>query len=199
MDKLFSLDEFLHNRMLLQSSSNGWTVLIVDLNDIPSIVDDLKDTLEIFIESEIAIISGKKGAKDLDEQIREASQDYLVIFNLELWNEQEWNIFDGFRSSLDQDKKGGFLILCEQSVYLMNRNAPHFVSWASRKFYRLKKDAEMLTQTERDRRLNALQENFEMSDQDVIDLAENRQLPSDPEFGEWLILLDRGDLLERQK
>jgi len=199
MDKLFSLDDFLHHRMLLQSSSNGWTVLIVDLNDIPSIVDDLKDTLEIFIESEIAIISGKKGAKDLDEQIREASQDYLVIFNLELWNEQEWNIFDGFRSSLDQDKKGGFLILCEQSVYLMNRNAPHFVSWASRKFYRLKKDAEMLTQTERDRRLNALQENFEMSDQDVIDLAENRQLPADPEFGEWLILLDRGDLLERQK
>jgi hypothetical protein len=81
----------------------------------------------------------------------------------------------------------------------MLHNAPNFVSWLGARIYQFQKDAEMLTQTERDRRLKALQENFEMSDQDVIDLAENRQLPSDPEFGEWLILLDRGDLLERQK
>jgi len=30
-------------------------------------------------------------------------------------------------------------------------------------------------------------------------LAENRQLPHDPEYAEWLILLNRGDLLEQQK
>jgi len=56
-----------------------------------------------------------------------------------------------------------------------------------------------LTTEECDERIDALQEYLGKTNDEVITLAENRQLPTDPEYAEWLILLNRGDLLERQK
>jgi hypothetical protein len=67
------------------------------------------------------------------------------------------------------------------------------------RIYYLQKDAEILSDEECERRLAALQEWTGKTNEDVIALAENRQLPTDPEYGEWIILLNRGDLLERQK
>jgi hypothetical protein len=44
-------------------------------------------------------------------------------------------------------------------------------------------------------RLQSLRDHFELSDLQVIELAERRALPDDVAFTEWLILLGRGDLL----
>ena len=198
MDKLFSLDELLQ-RITARPDGNIWMALIVAIDEIESTLEELQDTLEIFNECETGTFSGKEGALNLVQKINQNSEAYILLYDFEDWDSQQWKTFDGCRSHLDQGKKGGFLILTQESTRLMLHNAPNFVSWLGARIYQFQKDAEMLTQTERDRRLNALQENFEMSDQDVINRAENRQLPSDPEFGEWLILLDRGDLLERQK
>ena len=174
MDRLFSLDELLQ-RITARPDGNIWMALIVGIDDIESTLEDLQDTLEIFNECETGTLSGKEGALDLVQQINQNSKAYILLYDFENWDSQQWKIFDGFRSHLDQGKKGGFLILTQQSTRLMLHNAPNFVSWLGARIYQFQKDAEMLTQTERDRRLNALQENFEMSDQDVIDLAENRQ------------------------
>ncbi|MEB3121952.1 MAG: ABC transporter permease [Snowella sp.] len=198
MDKLFSLDELLQ-RITARPDGNIWMALIVAIDEIESTLEELQDTLEIFNECETGTLSGTEGALDLVQQINQNSEAYILLYDFENWDSQQWKTFDGFRSHLDQGKKGGFLILTQESTRLMLHNAPNFVSWLGARIYQFQKDSEMLTQTERDRRLNALQENFKMSDQDVIELAENLKLPADPEFGEWLILLDRGDLLERQK
>ena len=198
MNRLFSLDELLQ-RITARPDGNIWMALIVAIDEIESTLEELQDTLEIFNECETGTLSGTEGALDLVQQINQNSEAYILLYDFENWDSQEWKTFDGFRSHLDQGKKGGFLILTQESTRLMLHNAPNFVSWLGARVYQFQKDAEMLTQIERDRRLNALQENFKMSDQDVIKLAENRKLPADPEFGEWLILLDRGDLLERQK
>lgn len=88
-------------------------------------------------------------------------------------------------------------MLSEQSNRLMVSNAPHFVSFVSSRIYYLDKDSNVLTPEECEQRLSALQDWSGQTNADVIALAENRQLPADPEYGEWLILLDRGDLLER--
>ena len=91
------------------------------------------------------------------------------------------------------------LVISEQANYLMVHNTPNFVSWLGARIYYLQKDAEILSDEECDCRLAALQEWTGKTNKEVIALAENRQLPTDPEYGEWLILLNRGDLLERQK
>jgi len=196
MDNLFSLDEFLQrNGGLLDS--NIWMVLVVDINDLESTVADLQDTIEIFSECSTVTISGESRARNLIEKIREASEEYFLLWQLDGWDNNEWTIFDALRSRLDRDKKGGILVISKQANDLMIHNAPNFLSWLGARIYYLQKDAEILSDEECDRRLVALQEWTGKTNEEVIALAENRQLPTDPEYGEWLILLDRGDLLER--
>jgi len=196
MDDLFSLDEFLQrNGGLLDS--NIWMVLVVDINDLESTVADLQDTIEIFSECSTVTISGESRARNLIEKIREASEEYFLLWQLDGWDNNEWTIFDALRSRLDRDKKGGILVISKQANDLMIHNAPNFLSWLGARIYYLQKDAEILSDEECDRRLVALQEWTGKTNEEVIALAENRQLPTDPEYGEWLILLDRGDLLER--
>lgn len=196
MDNLFSLDEFLQrNGGLLDS--NIWMVLVVDINDLESTVADLQDTIEIFSECSTVTISGESRARNLIEKIREASEEYFFLWQLDGWDNNEWTIFDALRSRLDRDKKGGILVISKQANDLMIHNAPNFLSWLGARIYYLQKDAEILSDEECDRRLVALQEWTGKTNEEVIALAENRQLPTDPEYGEWLILLDRGDLLER--
>ena len=201
MDKLSSIDELLQ-RIGSRPDGNIWMVIAVDIDDIKSITKDLQDTIEIFSECITGTISGESGARDLINQISKASEEYLLLWKLDDWDNNEWKIFDALRSRLDKGNKGGkggLLIISEQANYLMLHNAPNFVSWLGARIYYLDKDAEILSDEECDRRLSALQEWANKTNEEVIILAENRQLPTDPEYGEWLILLDRGDLLERQK
>jgi hypothetical protein len=198
MHKLLSLDEFLQrNGGLLDS--NIWIVLIVNIDDIESMATDLQDTIEIFSECTTGTISGESGARDLINQISEASEEYFLLWKLDDWDSNQWKIFDALRSRLDKGNKGGLLVISEQANDLMIHNAPNFLSWLGARMYYLQKDAEILSDEECDPRLAALQEWTGKTNDEVIALAENRQLPTDPEYGEWLILLNRGDLLERQK
>jgi hypothetical protein len=198
MIKLFSVDELLQ-RIRARPDANIWMVLVVDISDIESIVTDLQDTIEIFSECITVTISGESGARDLINQISKASEEYFLLWKLDDWDSNQWKIFDALRSRLDKGNKGGLLVISEQANDLMIHNAPNFLSWLGARIYYLQKDAEILSDEECDRRLAALQEWTGKTNDEVIALAENRQLPTDPEYGEWLILLNRGDLLERQK
>ena len=198
MHKLFSVDELLQ-KIGAQPDGNIWMTLVVNIDDIESIATDLQDTIEIFSECNTGTISGEFGARDLIDQISEASEEYFLLWKLDDWDNNEWKTFDALRSRLDKGSKGGLLVISKQANYLMMHNAPNFVSWLGARIYYLQKDAEILSDEECDRRLAALQEWTGKTNKEVIALAENRQLPTDPEYGEWLILLNRGDLLERQK
>ena len=199
MDKLSSVDELLQKIELRPPDSNSWMVLVTMPDDIQSIIDELQDSVEIFSECETLTISGKSGAKNLVKCIKDTSQEYFLLHQFESWDSNEWKIFDAFRTQLDKNTNGGLLVLSEESNRLMVSNAPHFVSFVSSRIYYLDKDADILTPEECEQRLSALQEWSGQTNEEIIALAENRQLPTDPEYGEWLILLNRGDLLERQK
>ena len=199
MDKLFSLDELLIRIGSHPESSNFWAILVIKSEDMISTVADLEDTLEIFIESAIALISGENGARELIKQVETSAQEYLLLWQLETWELADWRSFDGFRSRLDKGKKGGLILLTEQSTHSLMHYCPNLASWLGAKVFYFEKDAELLTAEESKLRLAALQEWAKTSNDEVIKLAENLQLPHDPEYAEWLILLNRGDLLEQQR
>jgi hypothetical protein len=198
MDRLFPLDELLI-RIGSHPDSNIWAVLVVKPEDMTSTVLDLQDTLEIFIESEIAIISGENGVRELIGKVKQAEQDYILLWQLEAWQTADWRSFDAFRSNLDKEGNGGLILLTKESTYSLLHNAPNLASWLGAKVFYFEKDAEMLTDHEVNLRLSALQEWLNKTNDEVTKIAENSQLPHDPEYAEWLILLNRGDLLEQQK
>jgi hypothetical protein len=52
-----------------------------------------------------------------------------------------------------------------------------------------------MTASERKQRITDLESHFHMMSSDVILRAQSGKLPAEPHFVEWLVLLDRGDLV----
>jgi hypothetical protein len=179
-----------------QPDGNIWTILVVETSDIDEVVEELSETISIFSECEIKVISVQNGASDLVEQIIQSSEDYLLLWTFEAWNCEDWHRLDACRSSLSKPR-GGMLVLSSTSAEMMLNCAPNFCSWVGSRVYALEKDSEFLTDLDREIRLSALREWSGLSDAAVVESAESYQLPRTPEYIEWLILLGRGDLIER--
>lgn len=196
INKIISIDEFIQ-RIGMQPFGNIWSVLIIDTQNIEKVIEELRDTINIFAECEILIVSGINGVDELIEQVQDATEDYLILYQLNNWQERDWKKLDGYRSRLDKHKLGGLLVLSQAAAVQMVINAPNLSSWLGSKIYNLELDIELLNEEEKQLRLAALREWSNKTDQEIIALAEANKLPPDSEYGEWLILLDRGDLVER--
>jgi hypothetical protein len=179
-----------------QPDGNIWTVLVVEDSEIDEVIEELSETIGIFTECEIKIISAQNGASELVEQIKQSSADYLLLWTFETWNCKDWYGLDTGRSSLSKPR-GGMLVLSSTSAEMMLNCAPNFCSWVGSRMYALAKDSAYLTDQERETRLSILREWSGLSDAEVLESAASHQLPPTPEYGEWLVLLGRGDLIER--
>ncbi|HBE18708.1 MAG TPA: ABC transporter permease [Cyanobacteria bacterium UBA11149] len=195
MIRSISLDDFLQ-RVGSQPNGNVWSAIVVSSSYLSEVIEDLKETIGIFTECEIGVISGKNGATNLIISVENTAEDYLVLYDLESWNRDNWREFDYARSRLAK-KRGGVLVLASESIESLSRFAPNFASWLGSRIYLFDRGRELLTADERQERLLALQEYLGLSNSEVIELAKAHKLPSDPEYGEWLILLNREDLIER--
>ncbi|MDY7012922.1 MAG: ABC transporter permease [Cyanobacteriota bacterium] len=194
--KATSHDNFLQ-RIGIQSNGNIWSALIVDPTEIEEVLEDLQETIEVFAECEVAVISCDRGTPNALKQIQNISANYFLLYNLEAWKIEDWQALDFSRSRLDKQTRGGVFVLSVESAKTMLNYAPNLVSWFGTRIYQFDKDADLMTQQEREIRLSALREWFGKSDLEIIAMAESSQLPPAPEYGEWLILLNRGDLIER--
>lgn len=188
-----SIDEFLQ-RIGSQPNGNIWSALITSNSYIQQLVDDLQETLSIFAECEIGCFSANNETHVFVEQIIQATEDYLILWNFEQWNKNNWYELDCMRSSLMR-KRGVVLILSADSAKTMFSYAPNIVSWLGSRVYSFLKDTELLSVEEIQERLATLREWSGLTDSQIIEMAETRTLPPEPEYAEWLVLLERGDLV----
>jgi hypothetical protein len=195
-----TVQEILSN-IRVQPNRNIWSVLVINNNDITEVLEELTDGIEIFVESSVEIINVEEKANSFNvksiDNIFNPDINYFLLWGFDNWGDAQWRQLDYLRSSLDHEKRCGLLIVSQQSVEKMITNAPNFSSWIDGKIFHLVLGAEILTPEECESRLVALREWTGISDNEVIRKAETHQLPYDPEYGEWLILLGRGDLIAR--
>lgn len=193
--KSLSIDEFLQ-RVGSQPNGNIWSVLVTQDANNQELVEELQESLGIFTECEVGVISASDNVNSVVDNIQESVEDYLIIWDLEDWLEGNWREFDQMRSRLLK-KRGVVLILSSASVEKMFSDAPNLVSWIGSRVYGFIKNSELLSEEERQIRLSALREWSGLSDSRLIELAEAHNLPLEPEYGEWLVLLGREDLIGR--
>lgn len=169
---------------------NVWSALVIEEQEAAQVLKELQDGVEIFAECTVASFD----MQDTEAKIN-VDTDYLLLWNFEKWTDLMWQQFDCKRSYLDRDKRGGAIILSEPALAEMLSHAPNFSSWVGSKIFRLILGSELLTDEECEKRLATLREWKGLTDEEVIAQAEAKKLPRDPEYGEWLILLNRGDLI----
>jgi hypothetical protein len=196
MSDVFSIDELLQRVGTQPADGNVWFVLVLPEADHADLAADLGDVLEIFTESSVASLSGNNGVEQLVEQVETSEAASLILSGLEQWTGADWRHLDQLRSNLAL-QRGAFLLLSEEAASLLLNHAPNLASWIAGRVYSFTYGTEFLTVDEQDARLTGLREWAGQTDDEIIALAESNQLSPEPEYGEWLVLLGRGDLIER--
>jgi hypothetical protein len=108
-----------------------------------------------------------------------------------------WGALDRARSRLEH---GG----TERLVFVMSEaarvraatHAPNVWSFLASAVYALGDD-EPMSVDEREARLVALREAYGLTDEQVVEKFQHGTAPASPDVAEWLVLIGRGDLLER--
>jgi hypothetical protein len=189
-----SCDEILQ-RILSLPKHNSWSVLIVPAEQQQLTIEELEETIPVFLEESIYVISANTNVATLLESIY-SSDEFVFLWNFESWTAKDWRQLDYDRSQFSRDR-GGLFLLTPETAASFQTQAPNFASWVGGKVYTLQLGTEILTEAERQKRLETLQSSLGITHDEVIRLAEADELLPDPVYGEWLILLDRGDLVGR--
>jgi hypothetical protein len=189
-----SLDEILQ-RVSSLPNANFWSVLVTAPAQQQQALTELEESIPIFIDEAVKVIAINPDVELLIHEVQ-SSEAYILLWQFDIWQQEKWQQFDYARSRFSHEK-GGILLLTHHSAAQFQTYAPNFASWIGSRVYELQLGLEILTEAESQQRLKALQQFTGKTDVEVIRLAETGQLPTSPEYGEWLVLLGRGDLLER--
>ncbi len=184
-------------RVYAQPKSNSWSVLITDAETMSSKVEELKEEIEVISDLSVSILSALEDPETLLRNLAESISDYYLIWNFEAWDANQWQAFDMLRSHLDREAFGGALLLSKQPVNLLFDHAPNLTSWIGGRVYSIEERSDFLTEEERERRLDGFRTHYNYSDDEVVDFASRKEISLNPDIGEWLILLGREDLIER--
>lgn len=189
-----SLDEILQ-RISSLPNDNFWLVLVTAPAQQQQALTELEESIPIFIDEAVKVIAITPDVELLIHEVQ-SSEAYILLWQFDIWQQEQWQQFDYARSRFSHEQ-GGILLLTPHSAAQFQTYSPNFSSWIGSRVYELQLGLEILTEAESQQRLEALQQFTGKTDAEVIRLAEIGQLPTDPEYGEWLVLLGRGDLLER--
>lgn len=130
----------------------------------------------------------------LRNALRTPTDDVVVVTGLGQLTGDNWTVLDVNRSALERT---GAVILSLSLATLgpLNAWAPNLRSFIGGSIFILTDDGSVMSDDERRLRLEELELAYGLTDEEVIRRASEKNLPAEPDFAEWLILLGRGDLV----
>jgi len=174
--------------------SFAWFV-IVCVGDDGSVLESFAIELQATLEAQIRVISLQGLSPD---QVREAllgpPDDVLILTGLESYVQSDWRALDVNRSRL---VRSGPIVLWLSFAGLTQlcKHAPNLRSFIGGSIFTLSHSGEAMTERERLERISELESHYNRTSEELIQQATTRELPPEPEFVEWLVLLGRGDLV----
>jgi hypothetical protein len=171
-----------------------WLLLVTSSTATQLVSQRIEEELLIHDVAVVTHIHNPVNADDLIEKFRSAAVGILIVSGLDHFRPQDWQRVDHLRSRLTRDE-AVILVVGDKTAKNIVNLAPNLASWIAGSSWPLDIHAEELSAEEIETRLTALREWANLTDAEVIQQAEHGCLPSEPEFAEWLVLLDRGDLL----
>jgi hypothetical protein len=175
----------------LQPRTAGWSALIASPGRAKTVAKELLEELEL--DGVKATLIEAPDAAQLVVSLARQHENVVVIHGLDDYQDTDWRILDVDRTKLER-QRATILVLDTEALDGLVRKASHLASWL-RHTWELDEQAGKLTEEEREGRLQALRAWTNKSDDEVLALAMRGELPGEPEFAEWLVLLGKGSLL----
>jgi hypothetical protein len=159
------------------------------------VADELAEEMESLGGVDVERIRGVADTLDLVARLA-GTKNPVVVSGVDGWPASEWAHLDRLCSRLAREERTALVLSSESFEHIMQK-APNFSSRLGASVVMYRPHVAELTEEERSRRLETLRAWSGLSDEVMLARAEGGTLPAEPEFAEWLVLLDRGDLLGR--
>jgi len=168
--------------------------MLVDASSEPRLVPDLQEELAVQSVGSLRVIDVKnETVRGLVEQLRLIQDAVVLMYGFDAWKEELFASLDVNRSRLET---GSFLVF-KVDLKTAGRfldSAPNIRSFLGSNIFVAAPDRQAMSSEEIADRLAQLRGYYGLSDEEVIERATNRELPAEPHFIEWLVLLGRSEL-----
>lgn len=180
----------------LSTVNSDYRVLIVPSPEFIELISySLLEQINILGELKLKGILKIRNGEEVVAILKTSLESVIILSDLEQLSESDWQYIDVNRNSL-QNNRMTIFILTLTSLEKMLVNSPNLASWIGGHIWRCDTVENFLTEEEINKRLIELRLWSNRSDEEVLQLAREHRLPTEPEYTEWLVLLGRGDLLE---
>lgn len=186
-----SLSEFAA-RVAIHSGGPGGVLALV--SDAPGLADDLRDELSVFSEQPVRCVAVGADAEETLTRLDAADGALVVLTGLDTLGPTDWAELDQLRNRIAH---AGTIVMCLRlaDLQMLQDHAPNLSSWLGGRVWRLDESSAALSEREVEERLASLRRWAGRSDAEVVALAHQGQLPAEPEYAEWLVLLGQGGLI----
>jgi hypothetical protein len=182
-------------RLIAIRGAAGYAAYLVAAGAVPDVIAELGEELAAF-DPELAVEALGPGSGELLLRALARPTREIVVVDAASYGDRDWGLLDRRRSSL---ARAGLLVFVTTpaSFEALMQTAPNLASWLGAFVFEQAREAPNNAMV-REQRLAALRAWAQRSDQDVIVAATHGRLPADPAYAEWLVLLGRGDLLDKR-
>jgi hypothetical protein len=192
----FATEPFVEiGRRLEMRADHSWIGILSADADPAAACDDLVAELQAFLQVPARVVPIKPvGFSALREALHQPENDAVILFAGAGLDASDWSSLDLMRSALE--RPGPVVLwMAPDSVAQLTESAPNIRSFIGSSIFVAGPDGGIMTDEERQRRLQELREHYRTGDEEIVRRAESKELPAEPEFVEWLVLLGRGDLV----
>jgi len=174
---------------------NPWLAVLGPPTASATALDELQSELRSFLQVPTRVFSLETATfEDLQEAMQQPGDDAVVLTAGADLTPEKWSALDVMRSALE---RAGPIVLwmAPEAVAGLAESAPNIRSFIGSSIFVAAPDGGIMTEGERQERLKELEEHYRLTGEEIVRRAESKQLPPEPHFVEWLILLGRGDLV----
>jgi len=182
-------------RRLEMRGEHSWLAILSSRGDPAAACDDLSTELHSFLQLPTRVVPLRGSSfQILREQLHHPDDDAVILFAGADLEAGEWSSLDTMRSALE--RTGPVVLwIAPDAVARLAQFAPNIRSFIGTSIFLAGAEPGIMTDKERESRLEELRQHYQLSDQEVARRAEAKELPPEPHFVEWLVLLGRGDLV----
>jgi hypothetical protein len=178
----------------LQPPGETGFCMLVDASSEPRLIPELEEQLAVQSAGSLRVIDVKhETVPNLVEQLRTIQDPVVLMYGFDGWKDDLFASLDVNRSRLET---GSFLVF-DVDLKTAGRfldSAPNIRSFLGSNIFVAAPDPSAMSSEEIADRLSQLRGYYGLSDEEVIERAIKRDLPAEPHFIEWLVLLGRSEL-----
>jgi hypothetical protein len=182
-------------RRLDMRGGNAWVAVLSPPAAPASALDELQTELRSILQISSRRLPLETATfEGLTRALEQPNDDAVLLSTGAGLKPDKWSSLDAMRSALE--RPGPVVLwLAPNEVANLTAYAPNIRSFIGPSIFMAAPDGAIMTNEDRRRRLEELRAHYQVGDDQIVRRAESKELPPEPEFAEWLVLLGRGDLV----